>query len=83
MRATLESTTKIVELAVTGPYTSDGIVMGARIWEGCTEKGIRFHAYIVRVAVANDLDQTEFATELRETRAPSADVVAIPLRLIL
>jgi hypothetical protein len=78
MRAMLESTTKIVELRV-----RDGSIVPARIWEGCTEKGIHFHAYITRVAVSNNLDQAEFETELAEQRAPSAEIAEIPLRLIL
>jgi hypothetical protein len=78
MKATLESTSKVVTLV-----EPDRLHLQARIWEGCTEKGVRFHAYIVRVAVANDLDQTQFAAELQETRTPSADVAAIPMRLIL
>lgn len=77
MKVTLESTDKIIELA-----TPHGTVP-ARIWEGKTESGIEVHAYITRITVHEDDDQAEFERELQETRKASADVQAIPLRLIL
>ena len=55
----------------------------ARVWEGHTESGIPVHCYVTRIAVENGLDHTEFERELQEHRVPSADVAAIPLRLIL
>ena len=73
MKATLESTSKIVSV--------NGVP--ARIWEGKTEKGTRFMAFITRVAVPEGLDQAEFTTELKETAVPSADAESIPLRFIL
>lgn len=73
MKLTIENTTKVVEL--------NGVP--ARIWEGHTESGIPVHCYITRVAVHNDHDHTQFERELAEQRTPSADVQAIPLRLIL
>lgn len=73
MKATLESTSKIVEF--------NGVP--ARIWEGKTEKGIPFHAFIVRVGVSKDADSTEFEVELKETRSPSKAVEAYPLRMVL
>jgi len=73
MKVTLESTTRIVEIA--------GVP--GRVWEGHTESGIPVIAVITRVAV-HQSQHTEFETELRECRAPSdAAVQAIPLRLIL
>lgn len=77
VKVTLESTDKIIELA-----TPQGMVP-ARIWEGMTESGIQVHAYITRIAAGEGQDLAEFERELRETRKPSADVQAIPLRLIL
>lgn len=74
MKITIESTTKMVEL-------NRGIE--ARIWEGHTESGIAVHCYITRVAVRNGDNQAQFEAELRECRAPSAEVAAIPLRMIL
>lgn len=73
MTMTVHSTTKIVTL--------NGVE--CRIWEGETAHGIPLHCYIPRVAVANDQDQSQFAAELQETRAPSPAVEAIPLRMIL
>ena len=73
MKATLESTSKIVTL--------NGLP--ARIWEGKTASGIPIHAYVTRVAVRNGADISQFEAELQETAAPSAEVEAIPLRLIL
>lgn len=80
MKLILESTSKIVE--VVGPHDSRGAVP-CRIWEGETDTGIKVHAYITRVAVPNDADQSQFQRELQSHRAPSPEIEAIPLRLIL
>jgi len=77
MKITIESTAKLVELR-----TPHGTVR-ARIWEGHTASGIPVHCYITRVAVANDRDHAEFERELQEHAAPSAEIAAIPLRLLL
>lgn len=54
MKATIESTSKVIEIVI--PNTVDTMqptaAIPARIWEGVTEGGIKFHAYITRVAVA-------------------------------
>lgn len=73
MEITIYSTTKIVEV--------NGIP--ARVWEGHTASGIPVHAYITRIAVPNDERHDEFEMDLKDQRAPSPDVEAIPLRLIL
>ncbi len=73
MEIHLTSTTKIVYL--------NGVP--ARVWEGVTAGGVPCHAFVTRIAVANDQDATEFELELQEHRAPSPDVAAIPLRLVL
>jgi hypothetical protein len=73
MKIILESTTKIVEL--------NGVQ--GRIWEGTTESGIPVHAYITRIAVEEGQDHSQFERELQEHRAPSPEVAAIPLRLVL
>lgn len=73
MKITIESTTKTVFI--------NGVE--ARIWEGHTESGIPMHAYITRVAVAPDLDATEFERELQEKRPASPAIEAISPRLIL
>lgn len=77
MKVMLESTTKIIQL------TLDGQTLPARVWEGTTEHGIRCHAYITRIAVAKDLDASQFERELQEHRSPTPAIEAIPLRLIL
>ena len=73
MKITIENTSKIVEL--------NGVP--ARIWEGKTDSGIPVHCYVTRIAVRNGADHSQFERELQETRAPSADVAAIPMRMIL
>ena len=77
MTVTLHSTDKIVELK-----TPTGVVP-ARLWEGTTANGIACHAFITRIAVAKDLDATEFERELQEHRPPSRELQAIDARLVL
>jgi len=78
MKVTLESTSKITTLVVNGEDVP------ARIWEGKTESGIPCHAFITRIAVKADADASEFERDLREQRAPSAEIDrAIPMRMIL
>lgn len=77
MRVTLENTTKVVELVINGQRVP------ARVWEGETASGIKIHAYITRIAVSDQDDASEFETALQSCRAPSPEVEAIPLRLIL
>lgn len=73
MTITLESTTTIVKL--------DG--MDCRVWEGTTERGIKVHAFIPRIAGREDQDLSQFEAELQEMRRPSPEIEAIPLRMIL
>jgi hypothetical protein len=76
MKITIESTTKIVSF--------NGI--DCRIWEGATESGIPVHVYIPRVSVHESRppeDFAQFERELKECAKPSAEVQAIPLRMIL
>ena len=68
MKAQIESTTKIVTLVV------DGQPVPARIWEGRTEAGIPCHFFITRVAVAKDVDSSQFDAELQEHAAPSLEI---------
>lgn len=78
MKVTLESTTKVTTLM------RNGAEVPVRIWEGVTAGGIRCHAYIALIAVSDSDDAKEFERDLREQRAPSADIErAIPLRMIL
>lgn len=60
-----------------------GSQVPARIWEGHTESGIPVHCYVTRIAAATDADSSQFECELQEHRVPSADIQAIPLRLVL
>ncbi len=74
MKVTLENTTKCVTL--------NGVP--ARIWEGETDSGIKVHAYITRIAVdENEKNLKQFEEELCEQRAPSAQIEAIPLKMII
>lgn len=74
MKITIESTTKITHL--------NGLP--ARVWEGQTESGIKIHCFITRVAIDNDEPRAEeFEKELQEQKTPSAEIQAIPLRMIL
>jgi hypothetical protein len=73
MRATIESTTKIVEV--------DGVQ--ARVWEGVTAAGVRFCAFITRVAVLPNEDASQFEAELLAMKTPSAETQSFPPRIVL
>lgn len=73
MKITIESTTRIVN--------ASGI--DCRVWEGVTERGVKVQVLIPRIAAAIGEDLTQFEAELKEQRAPSAEVQAFPLRMIL
>lgn len=77
MKVTLEPTTKFVFL--------DGIEH--RVWEGETESGIPVFAFICRIAprIENPSAEVcaEFDRDLRDVRAPTVALQAIPSRLTL
>ena len=73
MKITIESTSKIVHL--------NGVP--ARIWEGKTKSGIPIRCYVTRNSVNKNQDQSQFERELQEHAPPSAEVKALPLRMIL
>lgn len=76
MRITIEPTSKIVEL--------NGVP--ARIWEGRTEDGADCMVFVTRVAVSEGYPPSvhqKFQDALKETRAPSPEAQAYPLRLVL
>lgn len=74
MKVTIQSTQKIVTL--------NGVP--ARIWEGQTESGIKVHCYVTRIAIGlNEARTEEFDRDLLEHVAPSPEIQAIPLKLIL
>jgi hypothetical protein len=77
MKVTIESTDKIVTLVV------NGTDVPARIWEGKTDSGIPVHCYVTRIAVHEGQDQAQFKRELQEHRAPTPEIAAIPLRMII
>lgn len=81
MHIQVQSTSKIVSLI---PDTDQGI--RARVWEGVTSSGTKVHVFITRIAIDDsegDEVQAEFATQLQECAAPSAEIQAYPLRLII
>lgn len=76
MKITVESTEKIVTL--------NGVP--TRVWEGISERGVKIHCFIARVAVAEGRPSKEyeqFERDLKEQAKASAEVEAIPMRLIL
>jgi hypothetical protein len=76
MQITIKNTSKIVQL--------NGIP--ARVWEGKTSSGIKVTAFISRITISKDESAeviNQFETELKQQSAPSVEVEAIPLRLIL
>lgn len=80
MKVTLESTSKVITLIVNGREVP------ARIWEGQTEpSGHKVHAYITRIACDEDdeLAKEEFKGELEQSKKPSIEIDAIPLRMII
>lgn len=81
MKITIESTDKIVELRNAAAHRNDTVE--ARIWEGQTDTGIKIHAYITLIAATEPHDARQFERELQSRRAPSPEIEAIPMRLIL
>jgi hypothetical protein len=77
LKITIESTSKLVEIQVKGTWVP------ARVWEGQTESGIKVHCYITRIAAGINEDLGQFERELQEQAAPSAEIQAIPLRMII
>lgn len=73
MIVTLQSTTKVVTLNGTQ----------ARVWEGTTDSGIKVHAFITRISVNKNENVTQFYKELQQQKAPSAEVLSIPLRMLI
>lgn len=79
MKATIESTDQVVKMK-----DSQGNPYLARVWEGVSEGGVGFTAFIPTVQVARDADNTVFERELSENKAPHADTQhAIDMRFVL
>lgn len=80
MKITVESTTKIVTVKTSA--LADGVP--CRIWEGITERGVKVTCLISRIATqgtGNEL--AEFEADLEAHTAPSSEINAWPLRMIL
>jgi hypothetical protein len=73
LKLIIENTTQITEV--------NGVP--CRMWQGVTESGIQVQCLITRVAVHNSRDCSQFEAELQETRPPSVETLAFPLRMIL
>lgn len=79
MKATITSTDRVVDIA----GTADGVVQ-ARVWEGVSDGGVPFTAYVTLVQVLRTEDNSEFERELHEHKAPEpATRRAIDARFIL
>jgi hypothetical protein len=80
MKATIESTDRIVEIS-----DPTGRPALARVWEGVTEAGVPFAAYITQTQVRAGLGrEAEFNRDLVNSRPPSAETVkAIDLRYVI
>lgn len=78
MKATIESTTTTCEMK-----DLQGRPFACRVWQGVTEGGVPFTAYIPVVMVLREDDQSEFERELTAHTEPSeATWRAIDLRLV-
>ena len=79
MKASIASTTAVVEMK-----DSAGRTFRARVWEGLTECGVKFTAYIGVVEVHKGDDNSVFERELSEHTAPRVDTQrAIDARFII
>lgn len=78
MKITIESTSRIIEIEM-----PRGVSVPARVWEGKTESGIPVQVLVTRVAVLKTEDCSQFEAELQEHKAPSAETMAFPLRMVL
>lgn len=84
MKITIESTTKIVKLVISGEEVP------ARVWQGETADGIPVQAFITRIAPeipTSDprIDEltVEFEKDLKRQADPRPTVQAIPLRFFI
>lgn len=79
MKATVESTDQVVTIS-----DPQGKTAHARVWEGLTEGGQRFVAYITCVQVHKDEDPALFQRDLQEHKRPEpATERAIDLRFVI
>jgi len=73
MKIKIENTEKIVDL--------NGVQ--ARVWEGKTDSGIPVHCFITLISPQTNENIEQFDKELKEQKAPSAEISAIPARMLL
>ncbi len=66
MKATIASTDQIVDINAVGHPGKTK----ARVWEGVTDGGVRFTAYIPLVQVSAGDDNSQFERELSEHKPP-------------
>jgi hypothetical protein len=66
MKASITSTDQIVDIQAIGHPGKTK----ARVWEGVTEAGVKFTAYIPLVQVATKDDNFQFERELSEHKPP-------------
>lgn len=66
MKAAITSTDQIVDIPAIG---HPGMTQ-ARVWEGITERGVRFTAYIPFVQVHRQDDNSQFERDLCESKSP-------------
>lgn len=80
MKATIESTDRVVEIS-----DPSGRRASARVWQGVTEGGVEFTAYITQIQVrAGRGREAEFNRALARSPAPDLDTIkAIELRYIV
>lgn len=69
MKAKIESTDKIVTV---------GSALPARIWEGTTESGILFLAFITHLEPADPAQMAKFLAEMSDMKKPSPAAEKIP-----
>ena len=79
MKITIEPTDQLVTIVCPIP----GGEIPAPLWVGQTDKGIPVQALITRIAAEAFLDLSAFNHALQETKAPTPEPIAYPLRLIL
>ena len=78
MKAHITSTDQIVEMK-----DPKGRPYMARVWEGLSDSGVEFTAYIPMVQVARNADNSVFERELQEHKPPTADTMrAIDMRMV-
>jgi hypothetical protein len=74
----MESTDKLVTVGGIGGNVK------ARVWEGVTEGGVKFTAYVALCQVAFEADNADFERDLREHKRPDAATErAIDARMVL